>query len=98
MGVPRSSISSDSNLLAYVAVTPPTVAIQLNGEPRQLPAGLTVAELVERVGRNPQAVAVELNGEVLNRSRLEEVEVRDGDRIEIVQFVQGGGLALAPTD
>ena len=42
----------------------------------------------------PQAaarmVAVERNGEIVPRPRWAETAIADGDRIEIVRFVQGG--------
>ena len=45
-------------------------------------------ELLSSLGLEPRAVAVERNGEVLPRARLGEVELRAGDRLEVVRFVQ----------
>jgi thiazole synthase len=66
------------------------IAVQLNGKPRQIEAGLTVRALVESLGLNPALVVVELNREILSRGRYGEVGVHDGDTIELVHFVGGG--------
>ena len=39
---------------------------------------------------NPQRIAVELNGEILPKSQYSEAIIKDGDTIEIVNFVGGG--------
>ena len=50
----------------------------------------TLATLLEELDRHPRTVAIELNGEIVPRANFAEQPVRPGDRIEIVQFVQGG--------
>ena len=66
------------------------IGIRLNGEPHRLERAMTLRELVESVGCDPQAVAVEVNGEIVRRARLAATDVASGDSIEIVRFVQGG--------
>jgi sulfur carrier protein len=66
------------------------VNVVVNGEPLALEAALTVRALVERLGLGEGPVAVERNGEVVPRARHAEVELADGDVIEIVHFVGGG--------
>ena len=67
-----------------------SLAIRVNGEPRRVPAGATIAKMLEELGINPQRVAVERNLEVVPRSSLGEVQVEDGDTFEVVHFVGGG--------
>ena len=67
-----------------------TVAVRVNGEPKSVPAGLTIAALLREIGINPQKVAVERNLEIVARSTLDSVQVDDGDSFEIVHFVGGG--------
>ena len=67
-----------------------TNAISVNGQHRRVRKGMTVAELALELGLEPTKVAVERNLEVVPRSTLEEVQVRDGDAFEIVHFVGGG--------
>ncbi|MDD5555708.1 MAG: sulfur carrier protein ThiS [bacterium] len=45
--------------------------------------------------RNPEAVTVELNGRLLKRAEIPSAVVRDGDRLELLYFIGGGG-ALPP--
>ncbi len=62
----------------------------VNGEPREVPAGSTVEDLLRHVGVNPASVVVERNGEIVSREDFESTGLADGDRIEIVRFVGGG--------
>lgn len=66
------------------------VRIRLNGEERSVPAGLDVAELLERVGVDRREVVVERNREILRRDELEDFTVEQGDTLELVHFVGGG--------
>jgi thiamine biosynthesis protein ThiS len=67
-----------------------TLSVRVNGEPRRVPAGLSIAELALELGLEPAKVAVERNLEIVPRSTLGEVKVEDGDEYEIVTFVGGG--------
>jgi thiazole synthase len=67
-----------------------TVTVSLNGQERAFAAGGSVADVLEELGLHPQLVVVEYNREILPRERLAEVEVRQGDQLEIVHFVGGG--------
>ncbi|HLE85924.1 MAG TPA: sulfur carrier protein ThiS [Thermoanaerobaculia bacterium] len=64
--------------------------ILLNGEAREAAAGATVLDLLAELGRHPRTVAVEHNGEILPRERYGATVLREGDRVEVVGFVQGG--------
>ena len=66
------------------------IAITINGEPRRVSAGLSVAGLVAELGLNPKKVAVERNLEIFPRSMHGDVMIADGDQLEIVHFVGGG--------
>ena len=71
-------------------------SIQLNGEPRTVAPGTSIAALAVELGLDPLKVAVERNLIIVPRSTLARVMIADGDKIEIVHFVgggQGGGLA-----
>jgi thiamine biosynthesis protein ThiS len=67
-----------------------SLSIRVNGEHRRVPEGTSVAEMVNLLGLDPLRVAVERNLEVVERSRLAQVSVEDGDDYEIVHFVGGG--------
>jgi thiamine biosynthesis protein ThiS len=64
--------------------------IQLNGDPLEIPGPLTVSELLTRLSIDARRVAVEHNLVVLKRAAFDGTIVREGDQIEIVNFVGGG--------
>jgi sulfur carrier protein len=66
-----------------------SIDIVVNGEPRRVPLGTTVAALVLDAGLVGR-VAVERNHEVVPRARHAEVALAAGDRLELVGFVGGG--------
>jgi len=66
------------------------VNITLNGEPYETEGPLTVSALLARLRIDTRRVAVEHNLTVLKRAAFETVEVREGDQVEIVNFVGGG--------
>ena len=73
------------------SATPATpFPILLNGAPRELPAGCTVAGLLADAGYGARRVAVEVNGEIVPRSAHATRALAAGDRVEIVQALGGG--------
>ena len=64
--------------------------ITLNGDPFELPAPLTVSELLTHLQIDPRRVAIEHNLVVLKRHTLDTTKLADGDEVEIVNFVGGG--------
>lgn len=66
------------------------IRIVLNGAPRDLADGTTVAALVDSEGLANRRIAVELNGEVLPKSLHPSTALADGDRVEIVHALGGG--------
>jgi thiamine biosynthesis protein ThiS len=69
------------------------VTITLNGDPFDLSGPLTVTELLAKLDIDARRVAVEHNLVVLKRTAFDGITVREGDQVEIVNFV-GGGAAL----
>jgi thiamine biosynthesis protein ThiS len=67
------------------------MTLHINGEQRDFPDGLTVAELVGQLGMKPDRVAVELNLEIVPRAQWEATTLKEGDKLEVVHFVGGGG-------
>ena len=67
-----------------------SIGIQLNGEPRRVSAGTTIAGMLGELGLDPCKVAVERNREIVPRGTFDEVQVSEGDAYEIVHFVGGG--------
>ncbi len=68
--------------------------VTINGEQRSFDSILTVERLLGRLGLDSRKVAVERNLEIIPKSRYGEINVADGDKLEIVHFIGGG----APKD
>lgn len=66
------------------------MTIQVNGQPREIADGSSVAELLEDLGVKQPHVAVELNLEVVPRAQHAATPLREGDRLEVVTLVGGG--------
>jgi thiamine biosynthesis protein ThiS len=66
------------------------VTILVNGEQREVPPRTTVAVLLRMLGLPEGRIAVERNREVVPRSLHEELQLSEGDRLELVRFVGGG--------
>ena len=65
------------------------ISIILNGEPRQVREG-SIADLVASLGLDVKKDAVESNRDIVPLSTLADVELAEGDALEIVHFVGGG--------
>ena len=70
--------------------TTDTIEIQLNGEAREVPAGLSVEALLRHLELQPAMVVVERNGDILRRGSYADAPVTEGDTLELVHFVGGG--------
>ena len=66
------------------------MTVTVNDEPRTLPAGATVADLVAGLGLGPRRIAIEVNREVVPRSTYASTNLQDGDAVEVIHFVGGG--------
>ena len=66
------------------------MSIQLNGTVREIAPGATVADLVTQLDLTAGRYAVEVNQQIVSKSRLADVALQNGDRVEIIGFVGGG--------
>jgi thiamine biosynthesis protein ThiS len=62
----------------------------VNGEPKSCAEPTSLSQFIEQLGMKGDRVAVELNREIVPRTQWNEVQLHDGDRLEIVHFVGGG--------
>ena len=69
-----------------------TLSVTINGDRRELPAGATVASVVESLPGAPEGrgVAVAVEGEVVPRAQWGSTALREGAKVEVVVAVQGG--------
>jgi thiamine biosynthesis protein ThiS len=66
------------------------MTITLNGDPHQLQAPLSVSALLEQLEIDARRVAVEVNLAVVKKAAYDSSVIKEGDEVEIVNFVGGG--------
>lgn len=66
------------------------IAVIINGDARQVPAGLDLLGLLAHLELRPETVVVEHNRHIIRRAGLGGTPVQEGDVVEIVHFVGGG--------
>ncbi len=66
------------------------IAIELNGEPREIGDGECVQDLVDALALTNQALAIAVNREVVPRARWREHRFAGGDKVDIVRAIGGG--------
>jgi thiamine biosynthesis protein ThiS len=64
--------------------------LKINGETTDVPDGLSVAGLLEELGKDPVHCAVEVNRELCRRAKHIDTPLNQGDTVEIVTLVGGG--------
>jgi sulfur carrier protein len=66
------------------------MTVTVNGEPRDLAPGVTLADVVSQLAESPRGVAAAVNGEVVPRRAWPATPLADRDAVEVVTAVQGG--------
>lgn len=66
------------------------MTITVNGKPREVGDGISVAQLIAELGFSGRRVAVEINEEIVPRASFETHVLREKDVVELVQFMAGG--------
>lgn len=64
--------------------------VKINGKETEVPAGITVEQMLLANGFALQRIAVERNDEILPKADYAAETVQDGDVFEVVNFVGGG--------
>jgi sulfur carrier protein len=73
-----------------VAVNFSIMRIQLNGNPHEIAAVMTVSDLLESIGFGGKPCVVELDEQAVFPRDFPTVRVEDGARVEIVTLAAGG--------
>jgi len=66
------------------------MTIRLNGDPRKISGPLSVSALLQQLEIDARRGAVELNTAVVKKAAYDSSVIKDGDEVEIVNFVGGG--------
>ena len=64
--------------------------VVVNGEPRAVTGGTSIAALLALLDLGGRRVAVAINRSIVPRTRFEGTLLEDGDRVEILEAVGGG--------
>lgn len=64
--------------------------LTINGRQREFTASITIAQLLQQLELPPERVVVELNQEILTAAAHTGTQLKDGDSLELIQFVGGG--------
>lgn len=64
--------------------------IKINGEDKEIAAGLNLGGLLEQLQLRPARVVVERNRDIVPRDAYGVTMLAEGDILEIVHFVGGG--------
>ena len=67
------------------------ISLQINGKMVDLEHPTRLLDYLDRLGVNPRAVAVEHNGTIIERAAFDAAILGEGDTVEIVRMVGGGG-------
>jgi thiazole synthase len=66
------------------------IEIRLNGEAREIPTPLNIAELLDHFNLPKDHIAVERNRSIVPKQKWGAVALAQGDELEVVHFVGGG--------
>ena len=69
------------------------IKITLNGKPSEVPAGISVSELLLKWKVRPELVTVEVNENILQKLEYDDAKLKDGDKVEFVFYMGGGAVA-----
>jgi thiamine biosynthesis protein ThiS len=69
---------------------PTLVNLLVNGDPRSVPSGCTVAALIDTLGLQTCRIAIAVNRDVVPRSAFATHQLAADDRVEILEAVGGG--------
>ena len=64
--------------------------LTINGKEMEVPDGTTIAAFLEMHNLKPKSVVVEINRIIIDRDKYNEIELGEGDEVEIVRFIGGG--------
>ena len=77
-------------LVLFMKTDTAQITLQLDGQPHQVPAGTTLAQLVAALGHEDQAVSTAVNGEFVARAQRARRALEQGDQVLLFQPIVGG--------
>lgn len=68
------------------------IVVQVNGEKKQIERDTNLSQLLKEFNLRSDSCVLELNREIVDKGKYESVYLREGDSLEIVHFIGGGGV------
>jgi len=66
------------------------VNLLVNGEQLELPEKANIQDLIEHLGCQNQRIALEVNEAIIPKSKHQEFQLSNSDKVEIINAVGGG--------
>lgn len=66
------------------------INVIINGKTERITAGMSLQSLLKLLGIKSERVAIEYNREIIDRNQFDALQLKEGDRLEIITFVGGG--------
>lgn len=66
------------------------MVLKLNGDKVVLDRNMTLLELLQQKGINPETVVVEYNYDIVKREKWAQIILKENDNLEVIRFVGGG--------
>ncbi len=66
------------------------IKITVNGKQMQVIPKFSVKSLIVELKMPLNKIAIELNKKIINKKSISKIQLKKGDRIEIVHFIGGG--------
>ena len=66
------------------------IKITVNGKQMQIIPKFTLKSLIIKLKMPLNKIAIELNKKIIDKNRISKIQLKKGDKIEIVHFIGGG--------
>ena len=66
------------------------IKIKANGKIKSIPDNYKMSDLINKLKIPIKKVAIELNQEIIDKKKINKLNIKKNDKIEIVHFIGGG--------
>ena len=66
------------------------IKIKINGKIKSIDLGYNLYKLINKLNIPIKKVAIEVNKEIIDKKKINKIELKNNDKVEIVHFIGGG--------
>ena len=66
------------------------IKITVNGKQMQIIPKFSLESLITKLNMPLNKIAIEINKKIIDKKRISKIQLKKGDKIEIVHFIGGG--------